>query len=124
MAEDKEEKSAPSPLKDFKRKLMDKAALKATITEGLKDKSAKVRALAIKSAFKLKDHGFIKQNVLGLIKSDKSKKVWRALSSQVTRKDLLKKVRDGRVKKKMGAAKPAEGEAAAAAPAPAAPAKT
>jgi hypothetical protein len=99
---DQKEAAKPTPSDEFRKSLKNKDAFKATITEGLKHKSGKIRSLAVKAAFKLKDHGFIKQNILSLIKSDKSKKVLRAISGKITRRDLVKKVKAARVKKTAG----------------------
>ena len=108
MAEEAVEKSEKeSPLDAFRKKLGDKENLKNAIMEGLKSTNAKVRSLAVKAAFRLKDH---------LIKSDKSKKVLRTVSEKITRKDLAAKV------KKMVAAPKAAKKDDAAAPAEAAPA--
>lgn len=117
MAEEAVEKSEKeSPLDAFRKKLGDKENLKNAIMEGLKSTNAKVRSLAVKAAFRLKDHALVKNNVLPLIKSDKSKKVLRTVSEKITRKDLAAKV------KKMVAAPKAAKKDDAAAPAEAAPA--
>jgi hypothetical protein len=116
MADEKETKVKVNALSEFRKRLRNKDDFKTALTDGLKSTNAKVRALAAKTAFKLKDHGFVKQNVLGLIKGDKSKKVLRSISGKITRRELYKKVRASRVMKKVGS-KPTE-EAAPAAAAP------
>jgi hypothetical protein len=113
MADEKEAKVKVNALSEFRKRLQNKNELKAAVTDGLKSTNSKVRALAAKMAFKLKDHAFVKQNVLGLIKGDKSKKVLRSISGKITRRDLYKKVRASRVMKKAGTAKTAEETAAA-----------
>lgn len=119
MAKEKtEEKAKPTLAMEFRKKLKNREQFKATITEGLKSANSRVRSLAIKAAFKLKDHSFVKQNVLPLITSDKSKKVLRAISQKITRRDLYKKVKASRVMKKFGGKKEtAETDAGATAPA-------
>jgi len=120
MADAETKEAKPSVIMEFRKKLRNHKELKATVTEGLKATQAKVRALAVKAAFKLKDHSFVKQNVLPLIKTDKSKKVLRAISDKITRRELYKKVKAMRVVKKLApkketAAAPAEGADAAGA---------
>jgi len=112
MADETQEKKEAVDVKklalEFRKTLRNPGQLKAAVTEGLKSKNALIRALAVKAAFKLKDHNFIKQNVLGLIKSEKSKKVLRAISGKITRRELYKKVRASRVAKKFGMASKTE----------------
>jgi len=118
MAEEKAE-TKPSLVMEFRKKLQNREQLKATVLEGLKSTDARVRSLAVKAAFKLKDHSLIKANVLSLINGDKSKKVLRAISAKITRRDLYKKVKASRVMKKLGGKKDdtaAEGGAPAEAP--------
>jgi hypothetical protein len=119
MAEEKKEVPMNAALLEFRKKLMNKDALKETILDGLKNKSAKVRSLAVKTAFRLKDHDLVKKNILPLIKSDKSKKVLRTVADKITRKELTEKVRKLMAQKK---AAPKAKEEAPAAAAPAAPA--
>ncbi len=99
---------------DFRKKLRNREELKATVAEGLKSANSRIRSLAVKAAFKLGDHSFIKQNVLNLINSEKSKKVLRALSDRITRRELYKKVRASKVVKVFGKKKPTGGDAAVA----------
>jgi hypothetical protein len=119
MAEEKKE--APStPVNDFRLKLKDVAKLQETVLEGLKSKNGKIRALAAKAAFKLKDHAFVKKNILPLIASDKSTKVLKAIEDKIRRSTLgetLEKLYKANTPK----AKKAAEEAAAPAPAAAAP---
>jgi hypothetical protein len=112
MAEEKKEPAKKTAADLFREKLSNKEQVKETILEGLKSTNSRVRALAVKTAFKLQDHPFVKQHVLPLINSDKSKKVLRTLSEKVTRKELAKKVKDLLTAAKKAPAK-AEGEAAA-----------
>ena len=98
----KDENAKPTIVDEFRKKLRDRDQIKATVTEGLKSTNSRIRSLAVKAAFKLRDHSFIKQNVLALIKSDKSKKVLRTLSDKITRRDLYKKVKASKVMKKFG----------------------
>lgn len=118
MADEKEAKVKTTALSEFRKRLQNKDELKAAVIEGLKSTNAKVRALAAKMAFKLKDHGFIKQNILGLIKSEKSKKVLRSISQKITRRELYKKVKASQVMKKAAATKPADEAAPEAGAAP------
>jgi hypothetical protein len=116
MANEKDNKKtekAPTIVDEFRKKLRNKEQIKATVTEGLKHANGRIRSLAIKAAFKLRDHAFVKQHVLPLITSDKSKKVLRTLSDKVTRKELYKKVKASRVMKKFGTKKEAGADAAA-----------
>jgi hypothetical protein len=95
----------------FRAQLRNKDQMKATILEGLKSTNARVRSLAIKAAFKLKDNEIVKKNVMPLINNDKSKKVLRSMADKMNRKTLTKKLASWvapQPKKK------AEGEAAAA----------
>ncbi|MDZ4677432.1 MAG: hypothetical protein SGI74_07965 [Oligoflexia bacterium] len=116
MAEEKKEETAKKSATDFFReKLSNKEQIKETVLEGLKSTNSRVRALAVKTAFKLQDHPFVKKNVMPLIQSDKSKKVLRTLSQKVTRKDLVKKMDDLIAAAKKAAA--AKKEAADAPPA-------
>ena len=71
----KDENAKPTIVDEFRKKLRNREQIKATVTEGLKSTNSRIRSLSVKAGFKLRDHGFIKQNVLALIKSDKSKKV-------------------------------------------------
>jgi len=98
----KDEKAKPTIVDEFRKKLRNREQIIATVTEGLKSTNGRIRSLAVKAAFKLSDHSFIKQNVLPLIKSDKSKKVLRTLSDKITRRDLYKKVKMSKVVKKFG----------------------
>lgn len=111
------EKTKKSPILIFRENLGDREKLKATITEGLKSSNAKVRALAAKLAFRTQEYAFVKQNVLPLLKSEKSKKVLRTLAGKIYRKDLHEKVKKLILPKKLGK-KPAKA-ADPAAPAPA-----
>ena len=116
MAEEKIEKAKKTASDLFREKLQNHAQLKETIIEGVKSASGRIRSLAIKAAYKSQEHAFIKQYVLPLLNSDKSKKVLRTLSKKVTRKDLVKKVKS-MLKPKVAQTKKAgdtEGEAAAA----------
>ncbi len=116
MAKEKEvkkEDKKPTIVDEFRKKLRNKEEIKATVTEGLKHANGRIRSLAIKAAFKLRDNAFIKQNVLPLINSDKSKKVLRTLSDKVTRRELYKKVRASRVMKRFGPKKEAGADAEA-----------
>ena len=94
----------PRAVDAFRAKLRNKEQAQATVLEGLASTNSKVRSLASKMAFKLKDHEFIKKNVMPLVSSDKSKKVLRSISDKITRKSLLKKVQGLLAKK----AKPEE----------------
>jgi hypothetical protein len=95
-----EVKAKPSLAMEFKKLLRNKDTLVASVTQGLQSKNAKVRSLAIKAAFKLKDQAFLKKNILPLISSEKSKKVLRTLSDKITRRELVKKVRAIHIAKK------------------------
>ena len=92
MADEKKEATKPSPSREFKKQLLNSKDLQKTILEGLKSTSGRIRSLAVKTAFKSQEHPFIKQNVIPLIKLEKSKKVLRTLSEKMTRKELAKKV--------------------------------
>ncbi len=93
MAEEKKEKTKKTPVDLFREKLQDRAQLKETVLEGIKSASGRIRSLSIKAAYKTQEHAFIKQYVLPLINSDKSKKVLRTISKKVTRTELAKKVK-------------------------------
>ncbi len=108
MADEKKEAvTKKAPIHAFREKLRHPDQVKESILEGLKSTNARVRSLAAKMAFKLKDKELIKKNVMPLINSDKSKKVLRTLSEKVTRKPLIKKVQSLLAKKKASAEKPA-----------------
>jgi hypothetical protein len=110
MAEEKVVK--PSLVSTFRLKIQTPSESKEAILEGLKSTNAKIRAAAIKFAFKLKDHEIIKKNVLPLLAAEKSKKVLRAVAGKITRKDLDAKVHSLLAKK---VAKDAPAKAAAGA---------
>src|SRR5438874_2964854 len=94
MADEKNDKKTKKSAVDlFREKIMKKEEVQATILEGIKSTNARVRALAIKLAFKTQEHPFVKKNVLPLIAGDKSKKVLRTLAEKVTRKELKKKLK-------------------------------
>jgi len=119
MADEKKVETKKTAIHTFREKLKNHDQLKETILEGLKSTNSRVRSLASKIAFKLRDKEIIKKNVMPLIHSDKSKKVLRTISSKVTRKALAKRVLSMLAKKKTTGEKPAEAPAAAAAaPAP------
>lgn len=98
MAE-KDEAQKKTPVTVFREKLSDPQQIKQNISDGIKSTNAAVRALAAKAALKSQDYAFIKQHVLPLIKSEKSKKVLRTISRRMTRKDLAQKVKSMMVKK-------------------------
>jgi hypothetical protein len=107
MAEEKKPEVKKTLSSLFREKLQNREQLKETVLEGLKSTNARVRAIAIKAAFKLKDHELIKKHVLPLINSDKSKKVLRTVSEKITRKDLAAKLKAMLAQKKAKADAPA-----------------
>ena len=113
---DEKKAKGPAPIVVFREKVREQKKSAQVILEGLKSTNAKVRSLAIKLAYATQAHDFIKKNVLPLIEADKSKKVLRTLARNVTRRELMKKVKKMRVPKKAHgkAAKPAADAAAPA----------
>ncbi len=97
MSEKKETKK--SALEEFKTKILDKEKLKQHLADGIKSTNAKVRSLATKIGLKTQEHEFVKTHIMPLLKADKSKKVLRTISKQITRKDLIKKLEDLLAKK-------------------------
>ena len=109
-ADEKKEPKKKTAVDLFREQLRNKDQMKATVLDGLKSTNARVRSLAIKAAFKLKDHEIVKKNVMPLINNDKSKKVLRAMADKMTRKNLSKKLASWVAPQPN---KKAEGEAAA-----------
>ncbi|MCC6276807.1 MAG: hypothetical protein IT289_02700 [Oligoflexia bacterium] len=107
MSEEKKEETK-SPVQEFRLRLKDIKKLKETVLEGLGAKNGKIRALAAKAAFKLKDHAFVKKNVLPLIESEKSTKVLKAIGDKIKRDKLFKNL------EKLYSAKPKAKKAEAA----------
>lgn len=113
MAEKKEE-GKESAAQTFRKEL--KVAEKAVenITNGLKSASGRVRALAVKHAFKTQKHDFIKKHILPLMETEKSKKVLRTIGEKLTRKSLNEKLKTMTVKKVAGKKAEAPSETAEA----------
>ena len=91
MADEKKDKK-PTPLDLFKKKLGNREKLKAELLEGLKSTNSKVRSLAAKLAIRSQEHAFVKEDILPLIQSDKSKKVLRTIGEKINRQDLVEKL--------------------------------
>jgi hypothetical protein len=110
-----EKKEKSNPVAEFRAKIAGKSDL-ATLSEGIKSTNAKVRALSAKLIIRLGDKSAIKTLVMPLAKTDKTKKVLRAIDKKVKRKELRTKVEGMLVKKAAGgkAKAPAEEKPAGA----------